>query len=120
MKKVTKWVSIILALILCIGVFPMAALADGEGGDTGSDVWADGKIKLEIGWIDPNAHRDSMQRKGSSLSWSYLPYYTGFLVELYDSNGDLVATNNSEARHTFTGLKAGVYTIRLTMMDTGR
>lgn len=113
-NKKARIISLLLTIILCIGVLPCAVSAAG-------DEWAEGKIRLEFGWIDPNSYRDAWQFPSrGSASWLRLPYYSNGAATLLDAEGNVVETYTGEARHVFSGLKAGTYTIRLTILDSGR
>ncbi|MBR4014657.1 MAG: S-layer homology domain-containing protein [Anaerotignum sp.] len=109
--KRNKLLSIFLALVMVAGLLPTAALAaDPE--------WAEGKIRLEFGWISPSTYRDAWQDpRAGSAGWVNLPYWSGGAATLLDADGEVVETYNGEARHLFTNLKAGTYTIRLDILD---
>jgi len=82
--------------------------------------WAGGKLKLEFGWIEPDDYRNGMQSpKGYSIQWSTIPYWSTGAASLLDSDGNVVGSYTGESRHTFEGLSAGTYTIRLDILDRG-
>lgn len=108
-----KFLSFLFAVILCVGLFPTTVLAV-------DDPWAEGKIELSFGWVSPDEYRNSWQSPAAGdTSWLRLPYFSNGAAALIDSSGEEVASYTGEARHTFSGLKAGTYTIRLTVLDSG-
>lgn len=76
-------------------------------------------IKVDIGFVDPDANRTSAQYPaGKSYGWLSLPYYSRGAVDIIDANGVTVASITGQARPEITNLPAGTYTIRLTNLDT--
>lgn len=110
MRRKTRFISLLLAIILCVGLLPTIALAD--------DTWAEGSLNVQIHWASPDKYRDTWQYPiGGIPAWFVgLTGLSNATAELYDKNDELVGSFTGEA-YTFTGLKAGTYKLCMTVLD---